>query len=71
MSEVVIYTTSGCPYCKQAKEDYREQGIDFEEINLDKNSEVKKKVVEEYNADKVPVIIKDGEVESIGYQGGG
>ncbi|MCK8825584.1 glutaredoxin family protein [Fuchsiella alkaliacetigena] len=71
MSEVVIYTTSGCPYCKQAKEDYREQGIDFKEVNLDKNKVAKKKVVEEYKADKVPVIIKDGQVESIGYKGAG
>lgn len=71
MSEIVIYTVTNCPYCKQAKEDYQEQGIDFEEINLDQNKGAKKEIKEKYGANKVPVIIKEGEVESIGYKGAG
>ena len=71
MSEVIIYTKTGCPYCKKAVEDYRAQGIDFTEINASKDKEAKKKIKEKFGATKVPVIVKDGTLVSAGYNGGG
>jgi glutaredoxin len=34
MSEVIIYTKPGCPYCDSAKEHYTKEGIPFKEIDV-------------------------------------
>lgn len=71
MSKTTIYTKTGCPYCKQAIEDYEAKEIDFEVINTSEDSQARQMVKEEYEAKRVPVIIKEGELVSIGYDGGG
>ncbi len=32
--KVKIYTTPTCPYCKQAKDFFRENNIEFEEVDV-------------------------------------
>jgi len=71
MAEVIIYTKTGCPYCRKAMEDYKDKGINFEEVNTSENQEAKKVIKETYGASKVPVIVEDGKLVSIGYNGGG
>ncbi len=70
MSDTVIYTKSGCPYCAAAKEDYTKRGIDFEEINVTERPEMKQKVLEITGGQRmVPVIVECGNVK-IGFGGG-
>lgn len=70
MSDTVIYTKSGCPYCAAAKEDYTKRGIDFEEINVTERPEMKQKVLEITGGQRmVPVIVEGGNVK-IGFGGG-
>lgn len=38
LGQVTVYTTTGCPYCLQAKQTLREQGIDFTDVSVDKYS---------------------------------
>ena len=35
MPQVVIYTTSSCPYCHAAKDLLRQKGAEFQEISVD------------------------------------
>lgn len=70
MSEVTIYTKSDCPYCAAAKEHYKKQGVDFEEIDVYDVPGAKEKVIElSKGKPMVPVIIDKGEVQ-IGFGGG-
>jgi len=70
MSEVIIYTKDGCPYCAAAKKHYNEQGIKFEEINIHRTPGAKEKVLELTKGQQiVPVIIEDDKV-TIGFGGG-
>jgi glutaredoxin len=46
MSEVTIYTKEGCPYCAAAKKHYTEQGVAFEEIDVNKTPGATEKAVE-------------------------
>lgn len=71
MSKVIIYTKTGCPYCRKAIDDYRAQGINFTEVNTSEDPEAKRLVKEKYGVAKVPVIVKDGKLVSTGYNGGG
>lgn len=70
MSDVIIYTKDGCPYCAAAKQHYTEQGIAFEEVNISREPQAKDKVLELTKGEKiVPVIVEKGEVK-IGFGGG-
>jgi len=38
-AEVVLYTTSWCPYCRKARDYLRSRGIDFTEYDIEKDKE--------------------------------
>lgn len=56
---VVIYTTSSCPYCVKAKQYFRQKGVSFREVNIESSLNGK----DEYrklNGSGVPLIVIDG-----------
>ena len=70
MSDVVIYTKDGCPYCAAAKKHYTDECIEFEEINVLQINGAKEKVLELTKGQNiVPVIVDKGEIK-IGFGGG-
>ena len=72
MAEVVIYTKPGCPYCAKAKDWYTQQGIAFEERNAQDNREYRREMFSYSDGDPtVPVIIIDGKLKQIGWEGRG
>lgn len=44
MSAVTIYTTTLCPYCSRAKEILRSKGIDYHEIDVGADSELRQEM---------------------------
>lgn len=72
MANVVIYTKPGCPYCAKAMAWHREQGIAFEERNAQDNREYRKEMFRLSDNDPtVPVIVVDGKLKQIGWEGRG
>jgi glutaredoxin 3 len=72
MPDVVIYTKPGCPYCARAKSWYSDQGIDFVEKNAQDNIAYRREMFVFSNNDPtVPVIVVDGKLREIGWQGRG
>jgi glutaredoxin 3 len=72
MANVVIYTKPGCPYCAKAMAWHREQGIAFEERNAQDNHEYRKEMFGYSDDDPtVPVIVVDGKLKQIGWEGRG
>jgi glutaredoxin 3 len=71
MSEVIIYTKVGCPYCRAAMEHYRKEGIHFKEVDVSSDPAAKTLIREQFSAAKVPVIVRDGKLVEIGFNGGG
>ena len=55
---VTIYTFPECPYCKELKEIYNAEGIEYRDvnINLPKNYVEFGSVMEASNAEEVPII---------------
>ncbi|MBU4533007.1 MAG: glutaredoxin family protein [Eubacteriales bacterium] len=70
MPKIVIYTKTGCPYCRTTMDDYRQRKVSFEEINLSLDSEAKAMVKSRYQATKVPLIVDDGNLVQIGDKNG-
>ena len=72
MSGVVIYTKPGCPYCAKAMTWYNEHAIPFQERNAQDNLKYRKEMFSFSNNDPtVPVIVIDGKLKQIGWEGRG
>ncbi|MBW2965887.1 glutathione S-transferase N-terminal domain-containing protein [Candidatus Woesearchaeota archaeon] len=64
--KVKIYTTASCPWCKKTKEFFKENNIEYEEIDVANNQEAAKEMIEKSGQMAVPVIDIDGEI-IVGY----
>lgn len=60
--DILIYTTSVCPYCDMAKKYFKEINVKFKEINVSTNPLAAKEMVEKSGQMGVPVIDVDGEI---------
>ena len=72
MMNVILYTKPGCPYCAKARDYYRERGVAFEDRNAQDNLEYRKQMFSFSGGDPtVPVIVEDGKLKQIGWEGRG
>jgi len=46
MAKVTIYTTMLCPYCHMAKNLLKRKGVDFEEIDVSRRSDLRDEMTE-------------------------
>jgi glutaredoxin 3 len=70
--EVKIYTKPGCPYCAKAKDYYDEHQIPFQEFNAQDNLKYRAEMLAISNGDPtVPVIVENGRLKQIGWEGRG
>lgn len=65
--KITVYSTPTCPYCKMAKEYFKENNVEFEDVDVSAEEAKGKEMVEKSGQMGVPVIIvdKDGKEEVI------
>lgn len=62
MKEVTIYSTPTCPYCKMAKEYFKENKIEYTEHDVAVDTKKAEEMIEKSGQMGVPVIvINDGD----------
>lgn len=61
MNDVILYTTSWCPYCKKAKEFFRSKNIDFTEYDIEKDPEAARRKKSLDPGGGVPFAIVNGQ----------
>ena len=61
-AKVKIYTTSACQYCVIAKEFFDNEGIKYEEVNVQENQDAAKEMVQKSGQMGVPVIEINGQI---------
>ena len=61
-----LYVKDGCPYCRKQIGQLDEEGISYRLHNVTRDRDALKKARETYGADKVPVLVENGVVKSIG-----
>ena len=69
MSETIIYTKPGCPYCAAAMDDYRSRGEPFKQVDVKhdlKAREAFRKISPDLH---VPTIVKPDGTVQIGFSG--
>jgi glutaredoxin 3 len=57
LSNVVIYTTTYCPYCRAAKALLDGKGVKYKEIDVTKEPAKKREVMKEIGWKTVPIIL--------------
>jgi alkyl hydroperoxide reductase subunit F len=62
MSNVTVYSTQACQYCRMAKAFLDKQGVPYESIDVGADSEAAEKMIELSGQRGVPVIVVDDEV---------
>lgn len=66
MAEIIIYSSTGCPYCEKMKKEFKEWGFDYEERNVTENPDYFEDLHEQ-GMFSTPVVFIDGEA-FIGYR---
>ncbi len=65
MSNVIVYTSSTCPYCTLAKNYLSEKGVEYTEKNVQTDKEARKELMAMGHMG-VPVLVVNGE-EVVGF----
>lgn len=60
MTDVKIYTTPTCTYCKMAKEFFKENNVEYTEYNVAEDTERAQEMIEKTGQQGVPVMEIDG-----------
>ena len=61
MPEIVIYTTTICPYCVRAKMLLQRKGVPYEEVNVSGDADARQALVARTRQRTVPQIFINGE----------
>ncbi len=56
MPKVVLFSTSTCSWCRRAKRYFKEHGVPFKEINVERDQQAARDIVRKTGQTGVPVI---------------
>ena len=56
MSNVLLFSTSTCSWCRRAKRYFKDRGVPFKEINIERDPEAARDIVRKTGQTGVPVI---------------
>jgi glutaredoxin 3 len=68
MSKVLLFSTSTCSWCRRAKRYFKDRGVPFKEINIERDPEAARDIVRKTGQTGVPVI-KIGSKWIVGFEG--
>lgn len=66
--KVTVYTKNGCPQCDMTKNVLNGEGVEFETINVDEDSEAREYVITVLQLTSMPVVVAEGQEPFTGFQ---
>jgi glutaredoxin len=69
MSDVIIYTKPGCPYCAAAMADLRGRNVPFKQIDAQGDMRAREEMRRLTGALKVPTIVQSDGSVTVGFDG--
>lgn len=68
----VVYVKPNCPYCDEARTEFRRDGVEFEERDATTRADWRAQLMEHSrDTGMVPTVVRDGEVVTVGWKGRG
>ena len=72
MARVELYGSTRCPYTSELREWLEWKGVEFDEYDVDVDDQALTRMCEATGGNRmVPVLIEDGKVTRVGWQGRG
>ncbi len=72
MPRVELFGTTGCPYTQEMREWLEWKGTEFVEYDVEADAAARERMREVAGGQRtVPVLVEDGKVQQIGWQGRG
>lgn len=72
MADLELYGTERCPYTEELREKLRWEKRDFTEYDVEENDEARERMIDLTGGKRtVPVLVEEGEVVQVGWQGRG
>ncbi len=72
MPRVELFGTTGCPYTQEMREWLEWRGTEFVEYDVEADAAARERMREVAGGQRtVPVLVEDGKVQQIGWQGRG
>jgi glutaredoxin 3 len=62
MAKVKVYSTPVCPWCTKAKNFLKEHDVEFEDIDVSRDHDAAREMIEKSGQTGVPVIMIDSEI---------
>lgn len=62
MAKVKVYSTPTCPYCHMAKDFFKENNVEFDDLDVSSDEKARNEMIEKSGQMGVPVIDIDGEI---------
>ena len=62
MARVIVYSTDWCPWCTRVKDFLKENSVEFEDVNIQKNPDRAQEMLAKSGQMGVPVIDIDGKI---------
>ena len=68
----VVYVKPNCPYCEQARESLRADGVEFEERDATSRPDWRAELMaHSRDSGMVPTVVRNGDVVTVGWNGHG
>ena len=68
----VVYVKPNCPYCEEARQALRADGVDFVERDAATRDDWRAELMEHSrDTGMVPTVVREGEVVTVGWKGHG
>jgi glutaredoxin 3 len=67
-----MYVKPGCPWCERQRERFRGEGVEWDEVDATSDREARAELIRLTNGTRtVPTVVRDGALESVGFDGHG
>jgi len=69
---VLMYVKPGCPWCERQRERFRDEGVEWEEVDATADRDARAELIQLTRGTRtVPTVVRDGVLESVGFDGHG
>ena len=67
-----MYVKPGCPWCERQRDRFRAEGVEWDEVDATSDREARAELIRLTNGTRtVPTVVRDGELDSVGFDGHG
>jgi glutaredoxin len=72
VAQRIMYVKPNCPYCEEARQDMRAEGLEFEERDATSRQDWRAELMRHSrDTGKVPTVVMGDEVVTVGWKGRG